>query len=276
LIAGIILSSGNAFAQATLPDFTVKNNKGKISVSWENKYQKEIKGITIQSSFDSLKKFSSLKTVPDPADAVNGFFDIGVPYEKMFYRLFIVFDSGAYVFTASKRPEVDPKFDLQKNLAKLRDANRSDPVVSKKTENPAVPVTKKEETPVSKKAETKKEETPVSKPPKPTKPESQPIIQTEEVKPDPITKKESVYTVSRFIYTGRDNNVIVNLPDFNTNKYLVKFYNEENQQLFELNKITEGFLIIEKMNFLHAGWFYFELYKNEQLLEKNKFYIPRD
>ena len=242
LISGIIFSSGNLFAQGTLPDFTVKNNKGKISVSWQNKYEKQVKGISIQSSFDSLKNYSSIKTMPNPADAVNGFFDLGVSYPKMFYRLFVVFDSGVYFFTASKRPEIDPKFDLQKNLASLREGT--------------MPVN--------------------SKIPKSTKPESQSITQTEEVKPEIITKKEPVSYLSRYIYTGKDNNVVINLPDFNTNKYVVKFYDEANERLFELNKITEGYLIIEKVNFLHAGWFYFEIYKNEALIEKNKFYIPKD
>src|SRR5689334_13887922 len=110
LISGMILSSAKSFAQDTLPNFTVKNNRGKISVSWQNKYQKKIESITIQSSFDSLKKFSSLKVVSVPNDFVNGYFDLDVPYEKMFYRLFIVFDSGAYIFTPSKRPDVDPRF----------------------------------------------------------------------------------------------------------------------------------------------------------------------
>jgi hypothetical protein len=132
LIFGTIFSSGNLFAQDTLPGFTVKNNKGKVSVSWQNKYTKEVKGISIQSSFDSLKKYSTIKAIPNPADEVNGFFDIDVPYEKMFYRLFIVFDSGAYIFTASKRPEVDPKFDLQKSLSKAREANKAMIAASKK------------------------------------------------------------------------------------------------------------------------------------------------
>ncbi|MEO7307261.1 MAG: hypothetical protein ABIR78_01820 [Ferruginibacter sp.] len=263
LISGIIFSSGNLFAQDTLPAFTVKNSKGKISVSWQNNYSKEVKGITIQSSFDSLKKYSSLKTVPNPADAVNGFFDTDVPYEKMFYRLFIVFDSGVYFFTPSKRPEIDPKFDLQKSLTKIREANKAIATASNKTDKIVIPVPRKEETANSKS-------------PKPAKPEGQPISQTEEVKPEIIIKKEPVSTVSRYIYTAKDNNIVINLPDFSTNKYLVKFYDEENRSLFELNKITEGFLIIEKVNFLHAGWFFFEIYKNEALLEKNKFYIPKD
>ncbi|MEO6540407.1 MAG: hypothetical protein ABIN74_05430, partial [Ferruginibacter sp.] len=189
-----------------------------------------------------------------PSDAVNGFFDIDVPYEKMFYRLFIVFDSGAYIFTTSKRPENDPNFDLQKNLTKLRDANKTTAGVSK--------ITGKISTPGN------------SKISKASKPESQPIAQNEEGKPE--VKKEPVSYVSRYIYTGKDNNIVINLPDFNTNKYIVKFYDEANARLFELNKITEGYLIIEKVNFLHAGWFFFEIYKNEELMEKNKFYIPRD
>ncbi|MEO6252516.1 MAG: hypothetical protein ABIO79_04390 [Ferruginibacter sp.] len=253
LISVIIFSSGNLFAQDTLPAFTVKNSKGKISVSWQNNYSKEVKGITIQSSFDSLKKYSSLKTVPNPADAVNGFFDTDVPYDKMFYRLFIVFDSGIYIFTAAKRPDVDPNFDLQKNLAKLREANRPGARVSKiKEKNPTAGNSK------------------ISRP---ENQEGQPVAENE-VKPE--IKKEPVSYVSRYIYTGKDNNIVINLPDFNTNKYVVKFYDEETRSLFELNKITEGYLIVEKVNFLHAGWFFFEIYKNEVLLEKNKFYIPKD
>ena len=286
LISALILSWGNVFAQDTLPGFTVKNNKGKVSISWQNKYDKVIRGITIQSSFDSLKKFSSLKTVPVPDDEVNGFYDTDVPYEKMFYRLFIVFDSGAYVFTPSKRPEVDPKFDLQKSLAKTREANRALIDESKKAEKTAKGETGKVNIPVSKITEPVKEETVNSKPSKPVKQETQPVTQTEElkpeavkqetVKPEIITKKEPVSTVSRIIYTGKDNNVVINLPDFNKYKYVVKFFDENKEHLFELNKITEGYLIIEKVNFLHAGWFYFELYKNDALVEKNKFYIPKD
>jgi len=33
---------------------------------------------------------------------------------------------------------------------------------------------------------------------------------------------------------------------------------------------------LDKANFLHAGWFRFELYENGQLKEKHRFYIPKD
>jgi hypothetical protein len=56
----------------------------------------------------------------------------------------------------------------------------------------------------------------------------------------------------------------------------VKFYDENNSLLFVLNKLHETDLIVDKVNFAHAGWFYFEVYESGKLLEKNRFYIPND
>ena len=33
---------------------------------------------------------------------------------------------------------------------------------------------------------------------------------------------------------------------------------------------------MEKVNFLHAGWFYFNLYENNNLIEKSKFFIQKE
>ncbi|MEJ7671227.1 MAG: hypothetical protein WKF59_00505 [Chitinophagaceae bacterium] len=46
--------------------------------------------------------------------------------------------------------------------------------------------------------------------------------------------------------------------------------------IFELNKISEPYLTLEKANFLHAGIFDFELYENAVLVEKHKIYVPKD
>ena len=46
--------------------------------------------------------------------------------------------------------------------------------------------------------------------------------------------------------------------------------------LFELNKLTEDYLIIEKSNFMHAGWFSFEVYEEKTLMGKNRFQITKD
>lgn len=80
---------------------------------------------------------------------------------------------------------------------------------------------------------------------------------------------------SRRIYTGKEDNIIISLPDAGDKKYVAKFYDDADRQLFELNKLHEPYLIIEKVNFVHGGWYHFELFESGRLVEKNKFFIPK-
>ncbi len=84
------------------------------------------------------------------------------------------------------------------------------------------------------------------------------------------------FTPSRYIYTGKENNVIINLPNAPVKKYTVKFFDANNKFLFEIKKIEDPYLTLEKVNFLHAGWFNFQLYEDDVLLEKYQFYIGKD
>lgn len=43
-----------------------------------------------------------------------------------------------------------------------------------------------------------------------------------------------------------------------------------------MKKITETYLTLEKVNFLHSGIFDFEIYENGVLIEKHKVYVPKD
>ncbi|MEO7445664.1 MAG: hypothetical protein ABIT96_11495 [Ferruginibacter sp.] len=81
---------------------------------------------------------------------------------------------------------------------------------------------------------------------------------------------------SHRVFTGRDNNVIINLNDYDSKKYSIKFFDENNHLVFELQKLREDFLIVDKVNFMRSGWYNFELYQNGTLLDKNRFYITRD
>ncbi|HTB51439.1 MAG TPA: hypothetical protein VK718_01600 [Ferruginibacter sp.] len=82
---------------------------------------------------------------------------------------------------------------------------------------------------------------------------------------------------SKFINIGKDNDVIINLPLSATKKYSIKFYGEKDSAvLFEINKITEPYLILEKVNFKHSGWFRYHLYCNGLLVEKYKIYVAID
>ena len=89
-------------------------------------------------------------------------------------------------------------------------------------------------------------------------------------------KGKSWFVPSRYIYTGKDNNVIISLRDAEKKHYSIRFFEDDGTFLFELNKITKPFLIVDKVNFGHSGLFKFELFNNREIVEKHKFYIPRD
>jgi hypothetical protein len=77
------------------------------------------------------------------------------------------------------------------------------------------------------------------------------------------------------VYTNREGYVFINLPDAEGKKYNIKFFDGDNSLLFEIKNVKEKALTLDKANFLHAGWFNFELYNDEKLIEKNKFYLPK-
>jgi hypothetical protein len=91
-----------------------------------------------------------------------------------------------------------------------------------------------------------------------------------------IVKKPAAKKWTKCIYTGKDNNVIINLPDVQTHKYNIRFYNDADKQIFTVNKVDESFLILDKVNFIHAGWFHYQLFDGDILLDKNSFFIPKD
>ncbi len=262
-VTGLFFFCSTVYAQAVLPEFSVKDNIQKISESWQNKYTKPVKGISIQRSFDSIKNVTSITTVPDLKGLANGYADTIAPYTKMFYRLVIVFDSGVYIFTPSQKPEPDANFDLAKALKKILDDNLAQNQKAVKTGKAVNPVSKN-----------KKATKPLVE--EVTQPEIKPDSQIITTPVEPLPKKEVIIYPSLLIYTAKDNNIVINLPNFEINKYVVKIFEEDNKLLFELTTLTEGYLIIEKVNFLHAGWFYFEIYDQGVLLEKNKIFIPKD
>lgn len=89
-------------------------------------------------------------------------------------------------------------------------------------------------------------------------------------------KKIEVFTPSFYVYTQKDGYVFINLPDAEKEKYHLKFYEDDGSFLFEIKGITEPALTLDKTNFLHGGWFRFELFNNNKLVEKHKFYLPKD
>lgn len=85
-----------------------------------------------------------------------------------------------------------------------------------------------------------------------------------------------VYKVSPYVFTAKDGNVNIALADWAKKKYSVQFFEEDHTPLLEIKTIKDPLLIIDKTNFLHSGWFRFELYEDGHLRERNKLFIPKE
>lgn len=221
-------SRQQAAAQDTLPRLTVKNINNKIIVSWKMNYGANISTINVQRSKDSLRNFTTIGSVLEPMNRENGYVDYKATSPNMFYRVFVAFVGGTYLFTKSYKPVKDSI--TSNDLSAIEEDKLLLPEKPTTDVNPAKPT----------------------------------II------------KPYVYTPSKFIFTGKENSVIIQLPDAINNQYSIKFFDEKDNPVFEISKITEPYLIIEKVNFLHSGWFYFKLFDNGILKEKNQFYIPKE
>jgi hypothetical protein len=200
-----------SFAQDTLPKISVTRLGSKVLVAWTNPFT-SLTTINIQRSYDSLRNFTTIGSVLNVSAKTNGFVDPREFMPAQFYRLFISFEGGTYIFTASHRPGID----------------------TSKTEVDMMEIQ-----------------------------QAQSTVQT-------------WFAPSKLVYTGKENNVIISLPDAERKKYSIKFFEEDGTFLFEIKKVTQTYLTLDKVNFVHAGLFNFEIYADGLLIEKHKFYIPKD
>jgi len=257
-----VISAGSLFGQATLPDFTLKNTDGKISVFWLNSYKKPVKGISVQRSYDSTKNFFSIASILNPQNSVNGFTDSMPPYNKMFYRLFIGFDTGVYLLTPSKRPEVNTVIDYTKLIQEInalyeKNIQLQEEKIRLQKELDIARAAKNKNKPAAKNAKVKAKKAEVTE-------------VSEEIISQVITYP------SKRIFTDRDNNIVTKLFNVKSNKYVIRFLTEDYKLLFEIKNPPDNYFVIEKVHFTHGGWYQFEIYKNEFLLEENKFYISSE
>lgn len=283
-------------AQDKLPEFSaVTRGNGKIIISWINAYP-VVSQISIQRSKDSTKGFASIISVPDPTAQQNGFVDSKAPDARYFYRLFIVLDSGKYVFTRSKRAYWDTvRIPATANTNRPPAENAKQRVVISEKVSPrqAEEIKEKLQTAAaSSKPEPekffiiKRRDTILAQIPANSFKRFRDSVvnktrdtiafsSVDTILLKPFVARE-IYRPSRYVFTERDGNVNVLVPDAANRNYSIKFFTENNLPLFEIGKIKESPLLIDKANFLQAGWFKFELYEDGKLKEKHKLYIPKD
>ena len=283
-------------AQDTLPKFSaVLKSNGKVIISWHNNFQ-SVTQISIQRSFDSLKNFTSFLTVPDPSIPQNGFVDSKAPDKKMYYRLFIVLGNGSYIFSKSRRPSPDvvnaninEKETKENKEARFKNdeqrivyqSNKNDSRTVAPSKLNAAPLVEVESTifikrndsliaRISGKTLKRFRDSVLNK----TK-DTLAFVDADTILIKSFVPKE-VYKISSYVFTAKDGNINISLPDATTKKYSVKFLEIDSSPLFDIKEIKDVFLIVDKTNFIHSGWFRFELYENGKLKEKNRLFIPKD
>ncbi|HEX4374782.1 MAG TPA: hypothetical protein VHZ50_15870 [Puia sp.] len=294
LLIFCLSSSAIVFAQDTLPKFSaaLKNN-GKVLISWRNNFQ-SVSQISIQRSSDSLKNFTTFLTVPDPSVPQNGFVDPKAD-GRMYYRLFIVLGNGSYLFSKSKHPSSgvtavvnenenpenkEIKFRNEDQRVVYQKNNKNEEFLSPAKINPATGIEiettifiKRNDSLIgqfSGKMLNRFRDSVLKK----TK-DTLAFIGTDTVLIRSFVPKE-VYKISNYVFTTKDGNIDISLPDATTKKYSVKFLELDSSPVFDIKEIKDVLLIVDKTNFVHSGWFRFELFEDGKLKEKNRFFIPKD
>ncbi|MDP1811488.1 MAG: hypothetical protein Q8K66_08785 [Sediminibacterium sp.] len=85
-----------------------------------------------------------------------------------------------------------------------------------------------------------------------------------------------VWGPSVYVYTNAQGYVTISLPLVKQHNYSIIFYEEDGSELFSIKNIKEPELILDKVNFFHAGWFRFELFEDNKLKEKHSFQLTKD
>lgn len=220
-----------------LPEFSALIKTGKIQLDFISGFR-DVKFIGVQRSLDSVLNFSTIGLVNNPTDMRISYQDLKPLPGSNYYRIFIQFNNGRYMFSKIMLAVPDSTIDDSK---KLQLADVKDAIAAAK--EAGVTITNGVATTTSPTKEKPKEE-------------------------------KIVWHPSNYIYTTADGNVNIKLPDAADKKYSVKFYEPDGSFLFEIREVKEPFLILEKAIFLHSGWFNFEIYLDGKSYEKWNLYIP--
>jgi hypothetical protein len=253
-----ITGSITAQAQNPLPDFTIRDlGQNRVAISWVNPFESCIQ-LNVQRSFDSSNNFRTIFSTPSPELPQNGYVDAKAPYNKMYYRIFYVLQGGAYFFTAAKR--IGQGFE---NIALIDSSSANRIVTIRKSDSiiTQIPFYKYKQFRDSIIYQTK---------------DSLFAVNEEEIVIKPFVPLPPAWRPSVYLFTNREGFVTMHLPDAQQKHYKVVIYDTDGKELYNIAHVKEVQLILDKADFIHAGWFSFDLFEDGKLKEKNRFYIPKE
>jgi hypothetical protein len=182
--------------------------------------------------------------MPDPTAVSNGYVDKKPSIANSYYRIYYVNPGGRYMFTAAQKPVKESALNSGYSSMKPSADTSSGDGIRSLTPDKAMKL----------------------------KRDSGPGINPSGKLDDNI--RENAFNPSGLIFTNNEGNLIIALPDANRKKFSLRVFKEDGTPMFQMRNIKEPQLLIDRSNFLHSGWFKYDLYEDERLREQNRFFIP--
>lgn len=246
--------------KAALPQFELQIiGKDRVRISWVNPYGADLIQINVQRSYDSLRGYKTVFSTPSPELPENGFIEPYYSGVKTYYRIFYMLSNNAYFFTKVKNT-VQPVLNdsVAAQLAKTNDSVTIKTVDTILTRLPYTEFLKFRDSVFTK-----------------TK-DSLLLLSN-----DTVLLKPYIYNgpwrASVYLFTDRSGVINLHLPLAKEKTYsLHVFEADAKTPVFTIKRVIEPDLMIDKTNFLHAGWFSFELYEDGKLKERNKLFVQKE
>ena len=271
----VMFIMGKLLSQDTLPKFSLTERGDRVTISWVNPFQSLVQ-LNVQRSYDSLRNFSTVYSAPSPELPQNGYTELKPATNRIFYRIFYVLEGGSYFFTKAIRATGTTSTITSTTDTKDVAANRD---LTNSAFNTVIPGDKRVVTIKIKDTVFRRLS-----------------VNSFRYFRDSILRvtKDTIYTIndsiigvspyimiqayriSAYVFINKDGFINIAVPLVNEKKYHIKFFEADGSLLFEITNVKESPLILDKANFIHSGWFQFELYEDNKLKERNKLYIPKD
>jgi hypothetical protein len=247
-------------AQGNLTMAISKLADTKVRIAWNNPYGDSVVQLNVQRSWDSTRNFMTIFVPLSPELPQNGYVDQTDGYNSRFYRIFYVLADGRFFFTKSKKNATGSDFtnDIPEDKAAdksfLITIHDDDTIIAqlsydnyKKFRDSIVNYTRDTLYSLT---------------------DADVLIR--------YYNNNIKWIPSTHIFTTNDGFVQVYLTDALQKNYHLRFYDESHKLIFTIQKLPESQFLLDKTDFLHSGWFYFELLEDNKVRERNKFYIPKD
>lgn len=258
-------------AQKPLPDFSVIDlNKTKARISWQNNFGDSLIQLNVQMSYDSLKFYKTIFSTESPGLPQNGFV-YNLPYTTNFYyRIFYVLLGDKFYFSPAKHAVPDTAAGTasygelpENNAAAVNDEPPPVRMITVRSKDTVFAIMEY--------SYYKHFKDSINKSTKDTLF----VLGKDEVTLKPFNP-DNIYIPSIYVVSNKDGFIQLKLPESGHKKYKITFFEMDGKKLFTINNIPESDLLIDKSNFVHAGWFRFELYEDDKLKERNKILLQRD